>query len=246
MSFFQVPKLDSQGKLSQQDAMNLYHYYLTTPRLNFDKEVVRPLRSAIYKAMCLVQEKQSVPVAPIVQGQIDNGKRVLFWSDQHFSHNNIIKFSNRPFESVEHMNNSMLNNYYATVKSDDVVIFGGDIAFGSMEVARPMVSNLPGNKVLVLGNHEFGKKEEYRNYHIFQATTMCFVFYKEINKKICNVIVTHYPIDNKCLPPNTINIHGHIHVHLADKKNINMAVEHTDYRPKDLSEQIEQVFMENC
>jgi calcineurin-like phosphoesterase family protein len=246
MSFFKMPKLDVEGKLSQVDAMNIYQHYLTTERKNFDSEVVRPVRSAIYKAMCAVQAKQMVSVATIVQKQIDEEKRLLFWSDQHFSHNNIIKFSGRPFESVEHMNISMLQNYYNCVTDNDVVVFGGDIAFGSMDIARPMVSNLLGKKVLVLGNHEFDKKNEFRNYHIFEATTMCFVFYKKINNKICNVIVTHYPIDNKWLPENTINIHGHIHVHLADKKNINMAVEHLEYRPKDLSEQIEQVFTEHC
>lgn len=243
MIHFQLPKLDKHGKLSQIDALNLYRTYLTTQRINHENESVRPIRSAIYKQMCIVHDQQKVKVAPIVQDQIDKGGRVLFWSDQHFYHDNIIRFSGRPFDSTEHMNQSMLKNYFDTVTDNDVVVFGGDVAFGQIDTAKALLQNLPGKKVLVLGNHEFGKKNDFRNYHIFDATEMCFVCYKIIDKKMCNIIVTHYPIDNKYLPPNTINIHGHIHVHLADVKNINMAVEHTEYKPKDLSDQIAETFL---
>lgn len=246
MSFFQIPKLDKEGKLSPIDALNLYRTYLTSFRINHEKQSVRPIRSSIYKQMCKIHDEQTVKISPIVQSQLDKGGRILFWSDQHFYHTNIIKFSNRPFESVEHMNSSMLTNYFENVLENDVVVFGGDVAFGEVDEVKSLLQYLPGIKVLVLGNHEFGKKNDYRNYDIFDATEMCFVFYKMIDKKMCNVLVTHYPIDNKYLPPNTINIHGHIHVHLADMKNINMAVEHTQYVPKDLSFQIEEVFLNYC
>lgn len=246
MSFFKMPHLNKEGKLSQEDAILIYQTYLTTERKNFKDESVRPIRSAIYKAMLKEHKEQTVEVAPIVQTQIDNGGRLLFWSDQHFFHHNIIKFSGRPYENISHMNFEMLANYTEMVNANDVVIFGGDVAFGELEEAQQLLQNLPGIKLLVMGNHEFGKKNDFRNYEIFEATTMCFVLYMKINKKICNVIVTHYPIDNKWLPKNTINIHGHIHAYLADAKNINMAVEHTNYRPKDFTQEIEEVFSYYC
>ena len=246
MSFFKIPKLDKEGRLSQENALSIYQHYLTTMRENFKKEVTRPVRSAIYKAMVAENQKQKIEVAPIVQSQIDKGGRVFFWSDQHFYHNNIIKFSGRPYDSIMHMNTSMLNNYYNIIQPEDVVIFGGDVGFGEVEEVQNLLQDLPGTKVLVMGNHEFSGKNEFRDYGLFDATTMCFVFYKNINGKTCNVLVTHYPVDNHWLPENTINVHGHIHVYLADKKNINMAVEHTQYSPKDLSEQIEEVFSKYC
>lgn len=246
MNYFQIPKLDKDGKLSQIEALNLYRHYLTIQKINHENKVVRPIRSSIYKEMCRIHDKQTIKIAPIVQKQVDSGGRLLFWSDQHFYHDNIIKFSDRPFDNIPHMNESMLKNYFNTVNDNDIIVFGGDVAFGDTTQAMTLLQDLPGTKLLVMGNHEFGKKDDFRDYCIFDATEMCFVFYKVINKKICNVIVTHYPIDNKYLPPNTLNIHGHIHVHLADKKNINMAVEHTNYSPKDLSEEIEERFIQYC
>ena len=61
---------------------------------------------------------------------------------------------------------------------------------------------------------------------------MAFCFSKEsIDNKICNIIVTHYPLDISYYQKNTINIHGHIHCHLAGEKIISQW-EHTEYKPK--------------
>ena len=37
-----------------------------------------------------------------------NGSGVLFTSDTHFNHTNIIRFCSRPFKDVEHMNEHLL------------------------------------------------------------------------------------------------------------------------------------------
>ena len=57
------------------------------------------------------------------------GDNVYAWSDLHFDHKNIIQYSNRPFGSKDHMNEAMLANYREVITPDDIVIFGGDIAF---------------------------------------------------------------------------------------------------------------------
>jgi calcineurin-like phosphoesterase family protein len=233
--------------LTQDSVLELYKAYLQTERKDYNEQMKRPIRSAILKAMYEIHSRKNDDAFSIINEQMSKGKRILYWSDLHFNHHNIIAFQNRPFRDTVEMNEKMFSNYYNVVKDDDLVIFGGDIAFGDVQPIAERLQQLPGKKILIMGNHEFDKnKNIYREYHAFDATVMSLVFQKEINGKICNIIVTHYPIANDLLPPNTINIHGHIHGHLANDKNINMAVEHTNYMPIEMNEQITKVFLDFC
>lgn len=246
MNHFQIPSLN-KGILSQDDGLAIYRNYLTTQRKDHNGLVRRPCRSGILRAMNETHDKQITDASFLIQSHVDSGGKLWFWSDQHFNHNNIIKYASRPFEGVAHMNNLMITNYLTNVQDEDMVIFGGDVAFGELEDVIPLINYLPGKKILVLGNHDFDKnKLIFRDYGIFDAITMSCVYHKEIGKKICNLLITHYPIENGLLPKNTLNIHGHIHQYKADSKNINIAVEHTGYSPKNLDSEIENCFLEFC
>jgi calcineurin-like phosphoesterase family protein len=79
---------------------------------------------------------------------------IYFTSDLHFWHANIIKFCNRPFSSVEDMNEAMVRNWNAVVQPEDTVYCLGDVAmaFRSIELYS---QRLNGTKYLVPGNHDF-------------------------------------------------------------------------------------------
>ena len=47
-----------------------------------------------------------------------SGENLFFTSDTHFFHEGIIKFCNRPFESVEEMNETLIRNWNETVPKD--------------------------------------------------------------------------------------------------------------------------------
>jgi len=79
---------------------------------------------------------------------------IYFTSDQHFYHENVIKYCNRPFSSVEEMNQILIKNWNNTVGPDDIVYCLGDfsMAFRSVEMFSQALN---GVKYLVPGNHDF-------------------------------------------------------------------------------------------
>ncbi|NCQ51807.1 hypothetical protein GW796_07930 [archaeon] len=232
------------GILDFNSGIEVYKQYLLTPSLNWKNELRRPIKSNILTEMGVTHSKIGSDPQPLINSVLKNGGNLYFWSDLHLYHHNIIRYAERPFETVEHMNETMINNYWSKVTDSDVVVFGGDVGFGDINDVQNLISQLPGKKILVLGNHDFDKnKGFFRNYNTFDITTMAFTFQKELNGVIYNILVTHYPINKNQLPKNTINIHGHIHQHLPGDKNINMCVEHTGFSPISMTEKIEELIL---
>lgn len=58
-----------------------------------------------------------------------NEQNIFFTSDTHFWHENIIKFCNRPFSSVEEMNDTIIENWNKVVGENDIVFHLGDFVF---------------------------------------------------------------------------------------------------------------------
>ena len=72
----------------------------------------------------------------------------------HFGHKNIIKYSNRPFGSVEEMDTKMIERWNTVVKHDDRVYHLGDFCFRSQHEGQSILNRLNGKKHLILGNHD--------------------------------------------------------------------------------------------
>ncbi len=79
---------------------------------------------------------------------------IYFVSDTHFNHKNIIDYCNRPFNSVDEMNNVLIQNWNATVSNNDIIYHLGDFALGRKDTIMEITSNLNGKKYLIRGNHD--------------------------------------------------------------------------------------------
>ena len=83
----------------------------------------------------------------------------FFTADWHLFHNNIRlpNYCNRPFSSVEEMNEAILANHNAIVKPEDEVYILGDVAFSkaaTVERVKWMLSRFNGKLHLIQGNHD--------------------------------------------------------------------------------------------
>lgn len=68
----------------------------------------------------------------------------------HFGHQNIIKYSNRPFASVEEMDEVLVTNWNRVVRPEDTIYHLGDVVFGDASILK----RLQGKKHLIIGSHD--------------------------------------------------------------------------------------------
>lgn len=86
--------------------------------------------------------------------EYDSGERLWFISDTHWHHSKIIEFCNRPFTSIEEMNEKLIENWNSVIKPGDTVFHLGDFCFGGSKAWNDLLDRLNGNIVLVKGNHD--------------------------------------------------------------------------------------------
>ena len=80
--------------------------------------------------------------------------KIWFTSDQHYSHQNIIKFCNRPYADTHTMNKALTEGYNSLVEDNDYVFHLGDLSFADKKSTRTIIAGLKGHKILIRGNHD--------------------------------------------------------------------------------------------
>ena len=148
---------------------------------------------------------------------------IWFTSDWHYSHKNIIKYCKRPFQTVEEMNEKLVNNWRLMVKPNDVVYFLGDFIFSvNKETIAQVVGSLRAKEVrFIAGNHDS---------HLKAATKQLFTSYSEYKEITVNdstapagiqhIVLCHYPLLswNRSFYGSWM-LHGHCHGGLGDDIN---------------------------
>lgn len=82
-------------------------------------------------------------------------QKVFFIGDPHFGHENVIKFDNRPFKSVEEMDEELIKRWNNKVKPGDLVYILGDFIWKARNDDAPtLLKQLNGQKILIKGNHD--------------------------------------------------------------------------------------------
>ena len=79
---------------------------------------------------------------------------IWFTSDLHLGHENIIKYCNRPFSSIEEMDEELITRWNDVVSQNDTIYHLGDFALGSHQVAVRYLEQLNGRIILQQGSHD--------------------------------------------------------------------------------------------
>lgn len=132
--------------------------------------------------------------------------RTFFTSDIHFGHKAVLDFDGRPWETVEEMNQGLIERWNKKVGRGDTIYVLGDLCWLSGNKALELVSQLNGQIHLIRGNHDRIKKACYRDYFSSIKDYEDKTFKLENGEKV-RVVMSHYPIPL---------YHGHYHkaVHL--------------------------------
>lgn len=228
--------------MNKTKAIEIYNKYLSTPAVCFDGSKKLPIKGKTLEQMLKTCNQLDKNLSSTIEKALKSSRRVLFWSDQHFFHHNIIAYASRPVDDVQEMNDMLIKNYMKSIKKDDIVVWLGDCSFGDSHRARNFLqnANLPGYKILIVGNHDFEKnKYTYRDMGIFDEVCLCDGFDLKIDENEYELILTHYPLEKSFFNDNTINIHGHIHEKNIGYPWVNVSVEQIGYAPQELSTLIE-------
>lgn len=209
---------------------NDYLKYLATPIVHWDGKIRPPVRHPMKWERIESFSKSGVFV------NLDSAileRKIWIWSDQHFNHENVIKYGKRPYSDSDDMNSKMIENYDHTVQEGDICIWAGDIFFKSKEIFNNEIMPFFDKtyNILVVGNHDFQGKE-VKNMD-FDEIHLLLDF--DFNDK--RFVVTHYPFDVENV--DFVNVHGHIHQNESEHEHqINVSVEAINYHPVDLKELI--------
>lgn len=80
--------------------------------------------------------------AELMKGLSPN--KIWFTSDTHFYHNKIVEYCQRPFASVEEMNEELIARWNSVVHRDGIVFHLGDFGFGGAEKWNKILDRLKG------------------------------------------------------------------------------------------------------
>ena len=173
---------------------------------------------------------------------------VYFIADTHFGHQATISFG-RPFESVDIMDRTVIDNWNAVVKDEDTVYILGDFVYKSNKPVSYYASQLPGTKILLPGNHDSWWMEKQPEALRFFAEVSPYI---EVTKGGPAFNICHYAmLDWNGWRRGRFMIHGHthgtdyLHKHdklytvLADMPNaLNACVDINGYAPVTLEQLI--------
>lgn len=131
-------------------------------------------------------------------------------SDTHFMHDKSFLYQPRGFQSVEDMNEAIVERWNKIVTPEDTVYHLGDVGLMDDERTIKLVKRLNGHIFLAFGNHDSEKRiERYTTEGLFEDIQMGYRL--RVGKDI--VYLTHHltNVINVTKHPRTWNLYGHTH-----------------------------------
>lgn len=131
-------------------------------------------------------------------------------SDLHFCHDREFVWQARGFQSVEEMNEAIVERFNSVISPEDTLYILGDVMLNDNEKGEELLSRMNGKKIFIRGNHDTNPRVEiYKKYTDVEIKWADMIKYK---KK--SIYLSHHPtiVTNAGEVHNlVINLYGHTH-----------------------------------
>lgn len=188
---------------------------------------------------------------------LEKGQKLFFTSDTHYNHANIcsattqwvpVTRNTRQFNSLDEMNDTLVNNINEVVGENDILIHLGDWSFGGFDkIAEFRDRIICKNIHLVYGNHDHHQQNNRGDIqNLFKS---CHDYLElEIRRPANDGRVNkytfacfHYPIASwKDMNNGVIHLHGHVHLppnqRIAEGKAMDVGVDGNNLYPISMDE----------
>jgi calcineurin-like phosphoesterase family protein len=187
---------------------------------------------------------------------LEKGQNLFFTSDTHYSHSNICRATTRwtdadsvtrDFKSLEHMNDTLVNNINEVVGQDDILIHLGDWSFGGFEMIEEFRNRIFCKNVhLVFGNHDHHIRRNKGGVQDLFSSTQDYLHLdlripkgKEVDK--LTLVCMHFPIASwDGMNDGVPHLHGHVHLprhqRIGQGKVMDVGVDGNDLYPISIQE----------
>ena len=185
--------------------------------------------------------------------KIETIGKIFITSDTHYGHKNLVRGvtnwrtqdgeipieSTRDFETIDMMNQQLVDNINTLVGQDDTLIMLGDVSFGGFENIEIFLDRLICQNIhLILGNHDMHIQNNRGN---IQSRFLSIQHYLEVNINDRNFVLCHYPLQSwHGLNKGVIQLHGHTHLGNNKKfgkgKKMDVGVDGNDLKPYSIDE----------
>ncbi|AHX01085.1 putative phosphoesterase [Nitrincola phage 1M3-16] len=124
-------------------------------------------------------------------------------SDIHLFHKNILKFTKRPYNSLEEMHEGTVEEWNKVIKQGDIVYHLGDLSFLGMKHSQEplynILNSLQGTIYMLKGNHDYSDLWKAHRAAQEDGRLRRGIFfedspYREVKHNKKKIILCHYPI----------------------------------------------------
>lgn len=160
--------------------------------------------------------------------------------DTHFGHKAVIRYEDRPWETVDEMDEALIESWNKKVPARGAIVYHlGDFSFRRQEETEAIFHRLNGTIRLIRGNHDHRKLKGFLAEHFDWVRD----YYECKNDAGMKVVMSHYPLLtwNKCHHGSWM-LHGHSHGNLKDTgcRRMDVGVDtHPSHEPYSYDEVLE-------
>ncbi|MDE6727713.1 MAG: metallophosphoesterase family protein [Oscillospiraceae bacterium] len=131
---------------------------------------------------------------------------IYYTADLHLGHENVIKFSGRPFSNLEEMDKTLIANWRAVVQPNDDIYVLGDLIFKCNE-PEVYLKQLTGRIHLIKGNHDTFLKNKALERYFVSIDDMLTIADEGRRVFLCHYPMAEWPGYYR----DAVHLFGHIH-----------------------------------